>query len=71
MPQQEQVAEETDRETVINRAIQVIGDKKDAMRWLGTPVRALEYETPASRLNDSEGRATVLNVLTQLEHGVL
>jgi len=60
-----------DREAVINRAVEVIGDAQDAMRWLGTPVRALDYATPISRLNDSEGQTAVLNVLTQLEHGVL
>ena len=71
MPPQGPVAEEADRETVINRAIEVIGDEKEAMRWLGTPVRALGYTTPISHLNDSEGQAAVLKVLTQLEHGVL
>jgi uncharacterized protein (DUF2384 family) len=41
------------------------------MRWLGTPVRALNYATPISRLHDPESREQVLSVLTQLEHGVL
>jgi putative toxin-antitoxin system antitoxin component (TIGR02293 family) len=71
MPQQGPVAEVTDRETVINRAIEVIGDEKEAMRWLGTPVPALAYATPISLLNSPEGQTAVLNVLTQLEHGVL
>ena len=71
MPQQGPVAEETDRETVINRAIEVIGDERSAMRWLGTPVAALGYATPISLLVNLEGQAAVLNVLTQLEHGVL
>jgi uncharacterized protein (DUF2384 family) len=70
MPEQVSIAEDTDRETVINRAIEVIGDKKEGMRWLGTPVRALGYATPISRLNDLEGQTAVMNVLTQLEHGV-
>lgn len=60
-----------DREAVIDRATEVIGDEQAALRWLGTPVRALDYATPISRLNDAEGQAAVLNVLTQLEHGVL
>jgi len=71
MPQQGRVVEETDRETVINRAIEVIGDSAAAMRWLGTPVPALEYATPISLLDNPEGQASVLRVLTQLEHGVL
>jgi putative toxin-antitoxin system antitoxin component (TIGR02293 family) len=61
----------SDREEVVNRAIEVIGDEEQAMRWLGTPVRALDYATPISRLHDSEGQAQVLRVLSQLEHGVL
>ena len=71
MPQQGPVAEATDRETVICRAIEVIGDGKEAMRWLGTPVPALGYATPISLLDNLKGQTAVLNVLTQLEHGVL
>ena len=56
---------------VIERAVEVIGDRQEAMRWLGTPVPALNYATPISRLNDAYGQADVLRVLTQLEHGVL
>jgi putative toxin-antitoxin system antitoxin component (TIGR02293 family) len=63
--------EETEREVVIQRAIEVIGEKEEAMRWLGTPVPALGYTTPISRLNDREGQTAVLDVLDQLEHGVL
>ena len=68
---QGQRAGSRDREAVIARAMEVIGDEKEALRWLGTPVRALDYATPISRLSDPEGQAAVLNVLTQLEHGVL
>jgi putative toxin-antitoxin system antitoxin component (TIGR02293 family) len=71
MPPQGAMAEATDRETVICRAIEVIGDEKEAMRWLGTPVPALGYSTPISLLINPEGQTAVLNVLTQLEHGVL
>jgi putative toxin-antitoxin system antitoxin component (TIGR02293 family) len=60
-----------DRESVISRAVQVIGDEQMALRWLGTPVPALDYSTPISLLNNSEGQSAVLRVLTQLEHGVL
>jgi putative toxin-antitoxin system antitoxin component (TIGR02293 family) len=71
MPQPGPVAEATDRETVICRAVEVIGDGKEAMRWLGTPVPALGYATPISLLDSLAGQTAVLNVLTQLEHGVL
>jgi uncharacterized protein (DUF2384 family) len=62
---------EQSREAIINRAVDVIGDRETALRWLGTPVRALNYATPISRLHDSDGQSAVLKVLTQLEHGVL
>ena len=58
-------------EFVVSRAIEVIGDQPAALRWLGTPVRALDYATPISRLYDPQGQSEVLKVLTQLEHGVL
>lgn len=56
---------------VIRRAVEVIGNQPEAMRWLGTPVRALSYATPISLLHDSKGREDVLTVLGRLEHGVL
>lgn len=58
-------------EPVIARAIVVIGNREEAMRWLGTPVWALEQATPISMLHNIEGRKEVLAVLDQLEHGVL
>jgi len=56
---------------VIRRAVEVIGDQSDAMHWLGTPVRALNYATPISLLLHSQGRDAVLSILGRLEHGVL
>lgn len=64
-------AQDGNIEPVLQRATEVIGDRRNAMRWLGTPVRALEYATPISLLHDPIGRDQVLSVLTQLEHGVL
>jgi hypothetical protein len=58
-------------DVVLERAIQVIGDRDEALRWMGTPVRALNYATPISLLGNSSGQERVLTVLTQLEHGVL
>jgi uncharacterized protein (DUF2384 family) len=65
-----QSGQDTDIKPVIERSIEVIGNREDAMRWLGTPVRALDYATPISRLHDRAGKEQVLAVLTQLEHGV-
>jgi putative toxin-antitoxin system antitoxin component (TIGR02293 family) len=55
---------------VLESAIKVIGDKQKAMRWLGTPIRALNFATPISVLADPGGKNSVLDVLTRLEHGV-
>ena len=60
-----------DESTVLDRAIEVIGDKGEAMRWLGTPVRALGYATPISLLHDVKGRKSVIATLSRLEHGVM
>jgi hypothetical protein len=59
------------RESVVERAIGIIGNAEDAMRWLGTPIRALDNATPISRLHNPTGKDEVLAVLEQLEHGVL
>lgn len=56
---------------VFNRALEVIGDKIEAMRWMGTPVRMLDYATPVSLVSSPNGRKAVLVVLERLEHGVL
>ena len=57
--------------SVIARATEVIGNEKNALRWMGTPVRALDYATPISLLHSVKGRNAVLAVLTRIEHGVL
>ncbi len=57
-------------EPVIERATEVIGDRDEALRWLGTPVRALDYATPISLLGTPEGIARVRDVLGRMEHGV-
>jgi hypothetical protein len=56
--------------TIIERAAEVIGDRQAAMRWLGTPVRALDYATPISILATAEGAERVTDVLGQMERGV-
>lgn len=63
--------EEQAQTAVIRRTVEVIGNDSDAMRWLGTPVRALNYATPISLLHDPKGRENVLSILGRLEHGVL
>ena len=52
------------------RATEVIGDRDEALRWMGTPVRGLDYATPISVLASKEGAQRVEDIFTQLEHGV-
>jgi putative toxin-antitoxin system antitoxin component (TIGR02293 family) len=69
--QPSQLVKDITESAVIDRAVQVIGDDSEAMRWLGTPIRELGYETPVSLLHTPEGRQSVITVLGRLEHGVL
>ena len=55
---------------IADRATEVFGSRQNAMRWLGTPIPALEYETPVSMLDRTEGVNAVLAVLGRIEHGV-
>jgi hypothetical protein len=57
-------------ESIIRRAIDVIGEREQALRWMGTPVQALGYATPISLLNDAAGAQQVMDVLAALEQGV-
>ncbi len=56
---------------IFRRAAEVIGSEDGAMRWMGTPVAALEYATPVSLLHSESGVEKVRTVLGRLEHGVL
>jgi len=58
-------------DSVIEHAVDVFGDKEEALRWLGTPVRALSGATPISRLSTLDGQREVRVLLARLEHGVL
>jgi putative toxin-antitoxin system antitoxin component (TIGR02293 family) len=63
--------EASEIDKVAARATEVIGDRDEALRWMGTPIRVLGYSTPVSLLSTAEGEARVLAVLDQLQHGVL
>ena len=56
--------------SLVDRAKEVIGDEAEAFRWLGTPVKALDYLTPISLLGTPEGAQRVTDVLMQMERGV-
>ena len=50
--------------------MEILGSREDGMRWLGTPVRGLDFATPISLLGTKEGSERVNDVLGQMEHGV-
>jgi putative toxin-antitoxin system antitoxin component (TIGR02293 family) len=56
--------------SVIDRAIEVIGDRDEAFRWLGTPVPELGFRAPIALASTKAGEKAVLDVLGRLEHGV-
>lgn len=49
---------------VVDRAVEVFGDQEYALAWLGTPLEALGYATPISKLGDRAGVKEVMDVLT-------
>ena len=55
---------------VIDRATEVLGDRQEAMRWLGTAVRGLNFATPISLLATEDGQMRVYGILGQTEHGI-
>ncbi len=65
------VSMEAAQTEILRRATEVIGSEDAAMRWMGAPVRALNYATPISMLHDKSGFEAVRVVLGRLEHGVL
>lgn len=56
--------------TVAKRAIEVLGSEDEALRWLGSPIRALDFATPISLLASKHGIKRVYDVLGQMEYGV-
>lgn len=55
---------------VVVHATEVLGSRDEAMRWLGTPVRGLDFATPISVLATEDGARRVNDILGQMEHGV-
>ncbi len=52
---------------VFDRAIDVIGDRQEAFRWLGTPARALDYQTPIAVAGTPGSAARRLEMRTRTE----
>jgi hypothetical protein len=57
-------------DSMVDRAAEVLGTRDEAMCWLGTPVRGLDFATPISLLGTKEGVERVSDIRGQMEHGV-
>jgi uncharacterized protein (DUF2384 family) len=55
---------------MIHKATEILGTRDEAMRWLGTPIRALNFATPLSISATKEGKERVNHVLGQMEYGI-
>jgi putative toxin-antitoxin system antitoxin component (TIGR02293 family) len=55
---------------VTARAIEVLGTREKALRWLKTPVLSLGDQTPLSLLGSPDGIVRVEDALGRIEHGV-
>jgi putative toxin-antitoxin system antitoxin component (TIGR02293 family) len=55
---------------IVARAIEVLGTREKALRWLKAPVRSLGDQTPLSLLDTPEGITRVEDALGSIEHGV-
>jgi putative toxin-antitoxin system antitoxin component (TIGR02293 family) len=57
-------------DSILRTATKVLGTRDSGMRWLGTPVRGLDFATPISLLGTKDGVKRVSEILGQMEHGV-
>jgi putative toxin-antitoxin system antitoxin component (TIGR02293 family) len=56
---------------VFEQAVELFeGDRSGALRWLTTPKRALEHQTPLEYSRTELGAREVENLIGRLEHGV-
>jgi putative toxin-antitoxin system antitoxin component (TIGR02293 family) len=57
-------------QALIARAMEVLGNKQDALHRLETPKGALGNECPFEMAKTEEGKQKVLDLLARIEHGV-
>jgi uncharacterized protein (DUF2384 family) len=55
---------------IVARAIEVLGNRKKAVRWLKTPIPSLGDATPLSLLVTDEGIECVEDALGRIEQGI-
>ena len=67
----ETMAEADFPQQVLTRATAVLESREKAEAWLNEPNPALGGRSPANLLGDTNGANEVLDLLTQIEHGLL
>lgn len=55
---------------LLARAVEVLGNERDALHWLQTPKRALNNQIPLQLIETKGGQQEVLDLLGRIEHGV-
>ncbi len=63
-------AVETVSDEILERTIDVFGEKKYAVEWLTANITALGGISPLDVLHEGDGEETVLKILVRIEHGV-
>ena len=56
--------------TVTGQAVEVLGSREAAERWLSTPAMGLDQRQPIELLQSSEGTDLVKTLLTRMDFGV-
>lgn len=59
-----------ENQALIARAVEVIGNERDALHWLEKPKRALGNLIPFKVAETEDGKQKVLDLLGRIEHGV-
>jgi putative toxin-antitoxin system antitoxin component (TIGR02293 family) len=58
-------------EQVLARAIEVFESREDALEWLNSPIPTLGNKSPMSYLGTPDGILRVMNLLGQMEWGLI
>lgn len=57
-------------QALFERAIEVLGNEQNAMRWFLSKVKGLGYKTPFDCIQSEQGRQEVEDMLGRIEYGV-
>lgn len=62
--------EEHQYKIIFEKAVEVIGNREVADRWLKTPLLYFHWKTPSDILKEEEGYETIYNFLVAIDYGV-